>query len=77
MKSMASNGMMYLPLIYGNLKEPVLPEDRRGNISTPKHTSTKANNVPMLVSSVIRLLGKNKAGTDTIMPVIIVAKEGV
>ena len=46
-------------------------------IITPAQTSTKANNVAMLVKSSTKVLSVNRIGTPTTNPVTIVAKEGV
>src|SRR5574343_645948 len=69
---------MNLPLIYGSLN-PFLATFSfiLGNTSTPKHTSTNANKVPMLVKSVMKPLLINKEGTATINPVRIVENPGV
>jgi len=48
-----------------------------GKTNTPKHTKTKANKVPILVKSVIIPLPTNKEGIPTIIPVMMVEKEGV
>ena len=70
-------GMIYFPLTYGNLNLPACFSDILGNTNTPKQTNTNANKVPMLVKSVMIVLGINKEGMPTKKPVIIVANAGV
>src|SRR6185437_3448429 len=73
-----NTGTMNRALIYGILNlGAASPASLLGNKSTPPHTSTNANNVPMLVKSVTSVRFKNNAGIATKRPVTIVAKEGV
>jgi hypothetical protein len=71
-----SVGTIHCELIYGRWNLPFTAASR-GSKSTPPHTSTKANKVPILVRLVTSVRFKNKAGIATTNPVTIVANDGV
>ena len=70
-------GIIHRELIYGSLNLFSSAFSLSGNNSTPPQTRVKANNVPMLVRSVIRPASINIAGIATMKPVTIVEKPGV
>jgi hypothetical protein len=71
-------GTINCELIYGILNLGFSsPASLAGSKSTPPHTSTNANRVPILVRSVTSVRFRKRAGTATTKPVRIVEKDGV